>query len=105
MFAYGITLFNTDAHPIYDVESHKLINYVDRMEIGEHVWVGANASILKNSKIADDNIIGWGAVVSGVFPDKHSAIAGNPARVVKKGGITWDPNGSADYIPNKKNNG
>lgn len=85
MFAYGITLFHTDAHPIYDLETKQIINRVDRMDIGRHVWVGAGATILKNAVVADECIIGWGSVVSGRFGDSHSVLAGNPARKVRGG--------------------
>ena len=89
MLAYGITLFDTDAHPVFDLDTHQIINYVRGIHIGNHVWIGANATVLKNCAIADDCIIGWGSVVSGQFKKSHCSIAGNPARVVREN-ITWD---------------
>ena len=89
MFSYGITIFNTDAHPIIELGTSKIINYVDKIEIGEHVWVGAHATILKNSVVPSDSIIGYNAVVAGKFDEPHTCIAGNPATVVRKN-ITWD---------------
>ena len=89
MFAYGITLFDTDSHPIFDINTHQIVNYVHGINIGNHVWIGANVTILKNTQIADDIIVGWGSVVSGKHLESHCAIAGNPARKVKEG-VTWD---------------
>lgn len=101
VFSYGITLYNTDAHPVLDLNTHKVINYVHGIDIGNHVWVGANATILKNTHIAEDCIVGWGSVVSGKYTEPHCAIAGNPARLIKRD-ITWDPNGAkCGYIENK----
>ncbi len=103
MFSYGITLFHTDAHPILDYESKKIINKVRKMQIGNHCWVGAHASIMKNVIIPDDCIVGWGSVVGASINkhiEPHCAIAGNPAVVVKKG-ITWDSNGSNGYVQNE----
>ena len=106
MFAYGITVFHTDAHPIYDIESQNIINKVGILKIGEHCWIGANSTILKNVELAHDTIVGWGSVVSKNFympqtecPPPNCAIAGNPAKCVKTG-IVWDSNGSNGYIQN-----
>ena len=64
MFSYGITVYNTDSHPIIDAKSGNIINKVRQLKIGNHVWVGANATILKNTCIPDDCIVGWGSVVN-----------------------------------------
>lgn len=51
--------------------------------IGDDVWVGAGATILKGAKIGDGCIIAAGAVVlKGEYPS-GSLIAGNPATPVK----------------------
>ncbi|HUP56842.1 MAG TPA: acyltransferase [Bdellovibrionota bacterium] len=53
------------------------------IEIGDDVWVGANATILKGAKIGSGSIVATGAVVlSGEYPPR-SLIGGNPAKVVK----------------------
>lgn len=93
MFSYHITLFNTDAHPIMDVKSGEVLNWVDGIKIGNHCWIGQGVAIMKNSVIPDDCIIGYNAVISGKLKESHAAYAGNPARLVKRG-ITWDPNGA-----------
>lgn len=101
MFSYGINLYHTDGHPIFDRESGKVINKVNQMRIGNHVWVGAHATITKNVTIADDCIIGWGSVVGKSFTEPHSALAGNPACIVRQN-ITWDACGAkAGYIANE----
>lgn len=102
MFSFGINVYNTDGHPIMDAANGKIINKVKRLKIGNHVWVGFNATILKNTFIPDDCIIGWGSVVNSRYtppPHKNCIIAGNPAKVVKTG-VTWDSNGSMGYVQN-----
>lgn len=101
MFAFGINLYHTDSHPIMSKETGKIINVVKTMHIGNHVWVGANVTILKNSYIADDSIVGWGSIVSGVFKESNCILAGNPAKIVKTG-ITWDSDGSKGYVQNSR---
>jgi acetyltransferase-like isoleucine patch superfamily enzyme len=51
--------------------------------IEDGVWIGANAIILKGSKIGRGAVIGAGAIVAGEIPPMCMA-AGNPARVVKQ---------------------
>ncbi len=100
MFAFNITLYHTDSHPIFDINTKQIINKVKDLFIGDHVWLGANVTILKNTHIADDNIIGWGSVVSGCFLESNCVIAGNPACTIKRG-VTWDSNGAiCGYIEN-----
>jgi acetyltransferase-like isoleucine patch superfamily enzyme len=56
---------------------------VEEISIGDDVWVGANATILKGARIGDGCIIATGAVVlKGDYPAR-SVLAGNPAKVVK----------------------
>ncbi len=55
----------------------------EAIEIGDDVWVGANATILKGAKIGKGCIVATGSVViRGTYPE-HSVLAGNPAKVVK----------------------
>ena len=99
MVSYNVNIYHTDAHPILDVKTNKIINKVKSLIIGNHVWLGANSTILKNTSIEHDCIVGWGSVVSGHFAEPYCAIAGNPGRIVKSG-ITWDSNGSKGYVQN-----
>ena len=101
MFSCGITLYQTDGHPVLDLESRRVVNRAGTLRVGDHVWVGAHAALLKNSLVADDCIVGFGSVVSGKFDRSHCAIAGNPARVVTKPGrdVTWC-RGDPDYVRN-----
>ena len=101
MFSFGIQIYHTDGHPILDASTRQVINRVKTLSIGNHTWIGANTTIMKNAIIGSDCIVGWGSVVSGKFPASNCILAGNPARVVRQG-ITWDANGAAcGYIANE----
>ncbi len=50
--------------------------------IGDNVWVGAGATILKGVTVGEGSVIGTGAVVTSDVP-AASVVAGNPAKVVK----------------------
>lgn len=64
MFAGNVTLFNTDAHPIFDAETNEMINKVKGMNVGNHVWLCMNSTVLKNSFVPDNSVVGWGSVYS-----------------------------------------
>jgi transferase family hexapeptide repeat protein len=55
--------------------------------IGENVWIGMNAIILKGVTIGAGSIVAAGSVVIADVPEKCLA-AGNPARVVRTG-VSW----------------
>ncbi len=52
--------------------------------LGDRVDVGAGAVIIGGVTIADDCVIGAGAVVTRSFPEPGTVIAGVPARTVEK---------------------
>lgn len=53
--------------------------------IGNNVWIGAKATVLKGVTIGDGAIIGANAVVTRDVPS-HAIAGGNPARVLKMRG-------------------
>lgn len=58
------------------------------IHIGNHVWIGRSAIILKGVTIGDGAIIGAGSVVTRDVPPRCLAV-GNPARVIKEN-VEWD---------------
>ncbi len=66
--------------------SMRLINPHDsgagHVKIGNNVFVGVNAIILRNVTIGDNCVIGAGSVVTEDVPE-CSLVLGNPARVIK----------------------
>jgi acetyltransferase-like isoleucine patch superfamily enzyme len=57
-------------------------NTVDEVVIGEDVWLAANTTILKGSKIGDGAVIGAKSLVKGEIPENAIAV-GIPAKVLK----------------------
>ena len=53
-----------------------------KVKIGNHCWIGAKATILKDVELGDHCVVGAGAVVLKSFP-KGSVVAGVPARLIK----------------------
>ena len=51
--------------------------------INQHVWIGANCTVLPGIIIGEHSVVGAGSVVTKDIPP-FSVVVGNPARVIKK---------------------
>lgn len=88
----------TDFHTIYDTATREILNIPHKaLHIGNRVWLGEKCRILKNAEIADGCIVGAETVVAKVFDEPDCAIAGNQAKIVKRG-ITWDRATISEYM-------
>ena len=53
------------------------------VQIGDNVWIGAHAMVLKGTTIGHDSVVGAAAVVRGTV-EPGVVVLGNPAQVAKK---------------------
>ena len=97
MLSWNIHIFASDSHTIYDVKTKKLQNWGKEIVISDNVWLAMDCTILKNSFIAKNCVVGASAVVSGKFTEENCVIVGNPAKVVKRG-VAWDRRRPKEYI-------
>ena len=97
MLSWNIHIFASDSHTIYDAKTKKLLNWGKEIIIGDNVWVAMDCTVLKNSFIAKNCVVGASAVVAGKFTEENCVIAGNPAKVVKRG-VAWDGRRPKKYI-------
>ena len=81
--ARDVIIRDTDAHEITG-GGHKKTKPV---EIGDHVWIGTRAIIMKGVKIGDGAIIAAGAVVTKDVP-ANAIVAGVPAKVIREN-VEW----------------
>lgn len=89
MFSSNIYLRTGDSHSILNAGTRLRINPSQDIELGEHVWVGNGARILKGATIGSHSIVSTGAIVTSKEFPGNSILAGIPAKVVKSG-ISWD---------------
>lgn len=65
----------------------RMIDYNDlgngEVVIGNNIFIGVNAIILKGVHIGDNSVIGAGAIVSKNIP-AQSLVVGNPGKVIRK---------------------
>ncbi len=59
------------------------INHYAPIHIGEHVWIGSNATVLPGVTIGDWAVVAAGAVVARDVPGM-TVVGGVPAKVIKK---------------------
>lgn len=93
----NVVIHDTDSHPIAPKARFEQTKAIfgrghpktnpgirsARVKIGDDVWIGAGAMILKGVSIGDAAVVGAGSVVTKDVPDR-TIVAGNPARVIRK---------------------
>ena len=79
------TIVDTDFHPLspngrrYERDWTKIASAP--VKVGDDVFIGAGAMILKGVKIGNGSVVGAGAVVTRDVPE-NSIVAGNPAKLI-----------------------
>lgn len=91
LLASNIFIQDNDGHPLDAAARARgdavLPEQIKPVVIGNNVWLGFNAVILKGVNIGDNAIIGAGAIVTkDVAP--NTIVAGNPARIIGRLPIT-----------------
>lgn len=79
--AFGATISDHDFHKTYDkgIQNAETVP----VTIGDGVWIGMNATVLKGVTIGDSAIVAAGAVVTRDVPAR-AMVAGVPARIIKQ---------------------
>jgi acetyltransferase-like isoleucine patch superfamily enzyme len=98
LISWGVGIADSDFHPLEPaqrlIDAQALAPFFKNrpprpkletapVKIGNNVWIGMNAVILKGVTIGDNSVVAAGAVVTKSVPE-NSVAAGNPAIVVKK---------------------
>ena len=98
LFAYDIEVRTGDSHSLVDAATGQRLNPAADVDIGERVWVGARAMLLKGSRVPHDSVVAAAAVVTRAFSQPGVVLAGHPARVLRSG-IRWLPERIASTPP------
>ena len=88
LLSWDILIMDTDSHKIKN-KDNDVINSPKEIIVGNHVWIGCRATILKGSLIPDDSIIGANTTVNRRLENTNSIFAGNPIKEVKRE-IYWE---------------
>lgn len=88
LFATDVYFRNADPHLIYNVNTKERMNKSKSILVGDHVWLGQQALLLKGSRIGSGSIIAGKSVVAGKRIHSNMCWGGNPARYISQG-IFW----------------
>ena len=93
MMGYGVLIRPSDGHTIYDSQN-KILNYPEKISIGNHCWLGMNTTVLKGADMPDNSVLAAGSIYTKSSNPKDKALtgcifAGAPAKVIKTG-INWN---------------
>lgn len=80
--SHGLTIMDSNFHSLNGNV------YIAPVTIEDHVWIGANVTILPGVNISKGSMVAAGSVVTGSFPE-NTLIGGNPARALKSN-IKWE---------------
>ena len=84
LFSYEVSLRVADVHLIYHTKTKERLNHSKSIYVGDHVWLGQNALILKGTQIGSGSIIGANSVLSNKTVSSNTTFAGSPARLTKE---------------------
>jgi acetyltransferase-like isoleucine patch superfamily enzyme len=87
LFSEGVELRTCDSHEIHDANGRR-VNPPGDVAIGDRVWMGNGAIVLKGVSLANDCIVGARSVVVHSSSEAGVVLAGAPARIVRTG-VTW----------------
>jgi acetyltransferase-like isoleucine patch superfamily enzyme len=87
MLARDVDIRNTDSHSIIDLGTGERTNHAQDVSIGDDVWIGAHARILKGTSIGNGSFIAMGAIVTSDIA-ANSLAAGIPAKAIRNN-IKW----------------
>ncbi|MGE5380050.1 MAG: acyltransferase [Methylocystaceae bacterium] len=84
--SWHVLFMDTSSHPIAFGDDVP-VTRVTPITVGDHVWIGCRAVILKGVTIGEGAVVANNAVVTHDVPPR-TLVGGNPARVIKEG-VSW----------------
>lgn len=81
-FSWNSLVMDSDAHRIFD-ENGEWMNCPEPVQIGNHVWIAANTTIMKRSVIGDNCVVAANSLVNRKLSEPNKILAGSPAKPVR----------------------
>lgn len=84
---WNVTIRNGDGHRIiYNGNANPLSKTI---YIDNHVWICANATVLKGTHILSDSIVAYGSLLTKTIDKERVLYGGVPAKVLREG-VSWE---------------
>lgn len=87
LFSWDVLVMDTDWHVITDY-SGELQNPPESIKIGDRVWVGCRANIMKGVSIANGTIVAASSIISKDVVECN-CIVGNKTQQIIRDGVLW----------------
>lgn len=81
--SWNCSILDEDMHEIIELPGTTKPRGARPVRIGDHVWIGAGAIVLKGVSIGENAIVAAGAIVTHDVPPA-TLVAGAPARVIRQ---------------------
>lgn len=78
----NVTIFDSDFHPLDPQIRMSGQPKTGKVVIGDNVFIGSNASILKGVTVGSNSVIGFGSIVTKDIP-ANTIACGNPAKIIR----------------------
>lgn len=90
LIGWGCLFMDGDAHKIYEAKSVKggAREYNRPIVIDNHVWFGANCTVIKGVHVAAGCVVAANSCVTKSVETPHCIIAGYPAKIIRED-IEW----------------
>ena len=82
LMSFGIWMRTSDPHLVYGVDSMSRLNEGKNIIVGDHVWLGQEALLLKGTVVGSGSIVSARAVCANKAIPSNTSWAGNPARMI-----------------------
>ena len=100
LFSNNVSIRCSDSHAILDADGN-LLNRGRFVRIGDKCWLGHGVTVLKNVELPEGTVVGINSTVARLHDiEPRCAIAGNPARVVKRG-VFWVEDHPQDILDHR----
>lgn len=83
--SWDCQFYDTDFHPILDLERNTTLKMNGPIIIGENCWIGHNVIVSKGVKLANEVIVSSGSVVKTSCLTPNCILMGNPAVIIDEG--------------------
>jgi acetyltransferase-like isoleucine patch superfamily enzyme len=87
LLSWHVLVMDTDSHVIL-ARDGTTVNSPEPIRVGDHVWIGCRALVLKGSVVGNDCVVAAGSTVTKMIPGDNQIIGGSPCRVLREG-IQW----------------
>ncbi len=99
MMGHDVIIYDSDYHPT-EYSNEEFCTHTSPVYIGDHVWIGTRAMIMKGSNIGTGSIIGANAYFTGNLP-ANTLVSCIPSRTVLRD-VKWARDMSSESVENAR---